>query len=240
MPQASRRRPILVGTSGFSYPAWKGTFYPAKLPGNRMLAHYASVFRTVEINLTFRSTPTAALLADWRRATPAGFRFACKAPQAITHHRRLGGDAQSHAAAFSALLVGLGTQRGPILCQLPPNLKADVPRLDAFLGGLPPDTGLAFEFRHPSWFSDDTFATLARHRASLCIADAETLTTPVVATAPIGYLRLRRDDYAPADLARWAAIAQGTRGWQRVYVYFKHEDEGRGPRFAEQFVAQLG
>lgn len=235
-----RPRPVLVGTSGFSYPAWKGSFYPARLPASRMLEHYASVFRTVEINLTFRTLPSDALLGRWRAATPAGFRFVCKAPQSITHRRRLLGDAATEAASFWTRLAELGTQRGPVLFQLPPNLKADEPRLAAFLAALPDDLEGVFEFRHASWFTDGVFATLKRHRAALCIADSDTLTTPVISTAAVGYLRLRRDHYEPAALAQWAQIARETRGWRKVYVYFKHEDAGHGPAFAQQFIAQLG
>lgn len=233
-------RAVLVGTSGFSYPAWKGTFYPPKLPATRMLEHYAGVFRTVEINLTFRMFPSEALLAKWHAATPPGFRFVCKAPQGITHRRRLRDDAATQAGDFWKRLAGLGAQRGPVLFQLPPNLKADEPRLTAFLDAIPSNLEAVFEFRHDSWFTDDIFATLTRHRAGLCIADSDTLTTPVVATGPIGYLRLRRTEYDDAALARWAAVARDTDAWQQVYVYFKHEDEGRGPVYAQQFIAHLG
>ena len=233
-------RPILVGTSGFSYPAWKGTFYPPKLPANKMLQHYATVFRSVEINLTFRQFPSETLLAGWQRVTPPGFQFVCKAPQTITHRRRLKDDASTDAAAFWNRLATLGPQRGPVLFQLPPNLKADPARLETFLAALPADLDAVFEFRHDSWFVDPIFETLQRHHAALCIADSDTLTTPVVASAPFGYLRLRRAEYTPAALATWATVARETQGWERVYVYFKHEDEGRGPVFAQQFLELLG
>ena len=232
-------RPVFVGTSGFSYPAWRGSFYPAGLPATQMLAHYAQRLRTVEINLTFHRFPTESLLAGWRKTTPAGFRFALKAPQQITHRLRLvnAGDA---ARAFCRVTAALGTQRGPLLFQLPPNLRADMPRLSAFLAELPDDVEAAFEFRHESWFTDATYDALRARGAALCIADAETLSTPFEVTGRFGYLRLRREDYPRQAIAAWAERIRDTRTWRHTYVYFKHEDAGRGPALAAALLAQLG
>jgi uncharacterized protein YecE (DUF72 family) len=229
---------VLVGTSGFSYPAWRGSFYPDDLPAREMLAFYAGALGTVEINNTFYRLPTPALLTGWARQTPTGFRFALKAPQRITHHLRLR-DAQELTARFCDAATRLGPKLGPLLFQLPPYFRADHARLADFLAGLPPGLEPAVEFRHESWFEDETYALLARHRAALCIADAEDASTPPVPTAPFGYLRLRRQDYTDADLDAWATRVRDTRPWKRTYVYFKHEETGRGPALAKAFLARL-
>ena len=237
---AARARSVrmLVGTSGFSYPAWRGTFYPEDLPAREMLSFYSHALGTVEINHTFRRLPTPALLSGWARQTPPGFRFALKAPQRITHVLRLR-DAGAVAADFCRVAAGLGPKLGPLLFQLPPYLRFDAARLGDFLATLPPRTEPVFEFRHESWFNDETYGMLRDHRAALCIADAEELTTPPVATAPFGYLRLRREDYGDADLDAWANRVRDTGQWKRVYVYFKHEESGRGPALARAFLARM-
>jgi uncharacterized protein YecE (DUF72 family) len=227
----SRAPVVLVGTSGFSYPAWRGRFYPADLPASKMLAHYARVLDTVEINLTFHRFPTKQLLTNWKRGTPTGFRFALKAPQQITHRQRLK-ESGDTVRAFAEVSSTLGTQRGPVLFQMPPNLKADVPRLEAFLAEIPKGVDATFEFRHESWFTDATYEALSTRGAALCIADSETLTTPFEPTAKFGYLRLRREDYDAAAIAAWAEKIRGVARWHRTYVYFKHEDAARGPAYA--------
>ncbi len=229
---------VLVGTSGFSYPAWRGPFYPRDLPPRRMLAFYARTFSTVEINNTFYRMPTPPLLAGWAAETPAGFRFALKAPQRITHQQRLR-DVAEPVATFCAVTARLGAQRGPLLFQLPPQLGADRPRLADLLAALPRDVEAAVEFRHPSWLDEETYGLLERHGAALCIAESEGFATPIVATAAFGYLRLRRGAYTPAELAAWAARVAAERRWQRAYVYFKHDDAGRAPALAHAFLAQL-
>lgn len=235
----SRKLPrILVGTSGFSYPAWRGPFYPSDVPASGMLRHYATVFQTVEINNSFYRMPTPALLASWKRETSPTFRFALKAPQRITHQLRLR-DAAEITQRFVTLAATLGDQCGPLLFQLPPHLRADLVRLDEFLGTLPAGTDAAFEFRHPSWLADATYEVLARHRAALCVADGEALTTPLVATAPFGYLRLRRDDYTDAALADWGRRIREIGRWKRAYVYLKHDEAGRAPELAQAFLAAL-
>jgi len=183
--------------------------------------------------------PSPALLAGWAAEVPARFRFALKAPQRITHQLRLR-DAADPLAAFCEAAGRLGRRRGPLLFQLPPYLRADLPRLDDFLATLPAGVEAAFEFRHVTWFVDETYDVLRRHRAALCIADAEELATPLVATASFGYLRLRRQDYTADDLDRWATRLRETTQWKTAYVYFKHEESGRGPALAKEFLGRMG
>ena len=228
---------FLVGTSGFSYPAWRGPFYPEKLPAAGMLAFYAGAFPVVEINNTFYRMPAPKMLASWVAQTPAHFRFALKAPQQITHRLRLK-EAAEPTREFVRRSEALGEKRGPLLFQLPPNLKADHARLETFLATLPSGLEPAFEFRHESWFRDETWSLLRAHGAGLCIAQTDDLDTPLVATAPFGYVRLRRE-YEPAALADWAARLRAVEGWQRVYVFLKH-DEGQAPALARGFVEALG
>jgi uncharacterized protein YecE (DUF72 family) len=229
-------RPVLVvGTSGFSYPAWRGSFYPEKLPAAGMLGFYAGVFAAVEINNTFYRMPAPALLEGWREHTPPSFRFALKAPQQITHRLRLK-DAADAAGEFVRRSASLGEKRGPLLFQLPPNLKADLPRLATFLAALPGGIEPAFEFRHASWFQDATWELLRAHRTALCIAQTDDLDTPLVATASFGYVRLRREDYARDELVAWARRLRGIEGWQRAYVFVKHDEAGRAPALARMLM----
>ena len=221
-----------VGTSGYSYPAWKGAFYPAKLPAKQFLRFYGSRFPAVEINSTFRAAPKPAALEAWAAEVPADFRFVLKAPQRITHIKRLK-DVGDPLAQFLEVANTLKERLGPVFFQLPPNMKKDATRLADFLALLPDGCRAAFEFRHPSWFDDETFALLRDHGAALCVADADELEVPFVATADWGYLRLRRADYDDAALATWAArIRKQT--WREAFVFFKHEDEANGPRLASR------
>ncbi len=220
---------VLCGTSGYNYEPWRGPFYPEDLPKTKMLPYYASRFDTVEINYSFYRKPTAKLLGGWAAQVPERFRFALKAWQRITHHTRL--REPELASAFADAARALGPRLAPILYQLPPNLKADVPLLRDFLHHLPRDLRAAFEFRHESWFGDDTFP--------LCLAESDELATPRVRTAPFGYLRLRRTEYDEAPLREWATWVRGAGFEQDVYCYFKHEDEARGPLFAQQFQTLL-
>jgi uncharacterized protein YecE (DUF72 family) len=230
---------LYVGTSGYSYKEWKGTFYPQKLPAKQMLHYYSEHFRTVEINYTFRRLPTAPVLDTWANAVPADFQFVLKAPEAITHRKRLQ-DAGGLLAGFLEVAGKLKNRLGPLLFQLPPTLKKDAPRLRAFLTLLPPERRVAFEFRHSSWFDDEVFGLLREHRAALCSADAEDdLEVPVVATAAWGCLRLRRPDYDAAALKTWLKQVRN-HDWQDVFVFFKHEDEGKGPQLAKRFLDLAG
>jgi uncharacterized protein YecE (DUF72 family) len=222
---------VLVGTSGYNYDAWKGSFYPEDLPSRKMLSWYAERFATVEINYSFYRKPTAAILQGWAGQVPERFRFGLKVWQRITHQKRLR-DCADLVAAFCDTARALGPKLGPLLYQLPPNLKADLPLLRDFLNQLPRDLKAAFEFRHESWFAEPTWQALRDAGAALCIAESDELATPPVLTAPFGYFRLRRLDYDEAALRRWVEIVTTI---PDAFVYFKHEDEARGPAFAVHF-----
>ena len=228
---------VFTGTSGFSYDGWTGAFYPEDLPANERLAFYATKLPAVEINNTFYRMPKPELLAGWAAQVPKTFRFALKAPQRITHIKRLK-DAAEEVRFLTGAARQLGERRGPILFGLPPNLKKDLPRLDAFLALLPSDFEAAFEFRNATWLDDDVYALLRAAGAALCVAEDEKGTTPLVATAKWGYLRLRREDYTEADLDAWAERLR-TQAWASAYVFFKHEDEGRAPELARGFAERL-
>ena len=224
-----------VGTSGYSHLAWKGTFYPLKLPAKQMLPFYAQHFRTVEITSTFRRLPAVSVLESWAADVGADFRFVLKAPELITHRKRLQG-ADDTLAKFLEIAGVLKARRGPLLFQLPLTFKKDAARLGAFLALLPREQRVAFEFRHPSWFDDEIFGLLREHRVALCIADADDdLRVPFVATADWGCLRLRRPDYDDETLKRWVEQTQ-KQDWRDVFVFFKHEDEGKGPQLAKRFL----
>jgi uncharacterized protein YecE (DUF72 family) len=195
---------VLTGTSGYSYAEWKGSFYPEKFPAKAMLGYYAERFPTVEINNTFYRMPTEALVRGWAEQVPEGFTFVIKASKRITHDRRLRDCADAVEYLVRTVSV-LGPRLGPLLFQLPPNLKKDLPRLVDFLAALPPGPRAAFEFRHASWFEDDVFAALRAAGVALCVADTgEEPAAPFVATAGWGYLRLRREDFSDELLREWA------------------------------------
>jgi uncharacterized protein YecE (DUF72 family) len=226
---------LYVGTSGYSYKEWKGTFYPKGLPDKQMLRSYGERFRTVEINNTFYRLPKASVLEAWAGEVGADFKFVLKAPQRITHRQRLK-DAGDSVSDLLEVAGALKKRLGPLLFQLPPNLKKDVPRLRAFLGWLPAQRRAALEFRHPSWFDEEVLGLLRAHRAALCIAEGEDqLEVPFVATADWGYLRLRRPDYGDAELKTWVKRVRKQK-WRDTFVFFKHEDEGKGPRLAKRFL----
>jgi uncharacterized protein YecE (DUF72 family) len=220
----------LIGTSGFSYAPWRGSFYPEKLPADRMLAFYAERLPTVEINNSFYRMPSAEMLQKWAAETPPEFRFALKSPRRITHERRLA-DVGDSLTRLTEAAGALRDKLGPILFQLPPNMRKDLPRLSAFLAQLPAGLRAAVEFRHASWFEADVYEALRARDAALCVAESEDLATPLEATASWGYLRLRRQDYDDAQLRTWAEKLRA-QPWQTAYVFFKHEEEGRGPVLA--------
>lgn len=231
---------IWVGTSGFQYPEWKGRFYPETLSTKKMLAYYAARFPTVEINYTFYRTPTAAIVQAWRDETPAPYRITLKAPKRITHDARLR-DCADRVRGFCETAAALDDKRGALLFQLPPNLKKDVALLDDFLLMLPPKADAAVEFRHPSWLDDEVFDRLRRGGVALCVADSEKLSTPVAVTADHAYFRLRDEGYTPSDIARWAkTIDRQCAACRDVFVYFKHEEAGKGPEFAQLLIKELG
>src|ERR1022692_1283182 len=228
---------VLIGTSGFSYPAWRGGFYPEKMPPAKMLAYYAERLAAVEIKNTFYRMPTADVLARWAAETPPEFRFSLKSPRQITHDKRLA-DVAGAVERLAEVAHALGEKLGPVLFQLPPNLRKDLPRLDAFLAAMPQGLAPALEFRHESWFSDEVYDCLRTRRAALCIAESDEMETPLQATADWGYLRLRRTDYDDAAIARWAERLKA-QGWSSAYVFFKHEDAGKGPAAANRLREML-
>jgi uncharacterized protein YecE (DUF72 family) len=231
---------IWIGTSGYNYPEWKGSFYPADLPSAKMLPFYAARFPTVEINYTFYRMPTEKLVAGWAAQTPAPFKLTLKAPRRITHDSRLE-NCGALVDAFCRVAGTLETKLGALLFQLPPTAKKDLALLDAFLAELPPKVTAAFEFRHPSWFDADLFERLARRNLALCVADSEKMSTPVRVTADYAYFRLRDEGYTADDIRRWAeSIARETASCRDVFVYFKHEEEGKGPLFARLLMECLG
>jgi uncharacterized protein YecE (DUF72 family) len=224
---------LFAGTSGWAYPTWKPGFYPGTVPARGFLHHYAGRLTSVEVNYTFRTLPSATQLQGWLEATPPGFRFSFKAPQRITHFQRLRASEDAVVEFVEAVKPAAAAGKlGPLLFQLPPNFKADHPRLADFLeipelkaNGLQ----LAFEFRNQSWFTDATYAILRDHNVALCIAESDDLATPDVATADFRCYRLRcTGGYKPAELDAFAAQFTQLAATQDVYVYFKHEDDPTG------------
>src|SRR5262245_34427696 len=215
---------LLAGASGYSFKEWKGSFYPEDMKPEGMLAWYSARLPTVEINNTFYQMPKTAVLDNWSKSTPPAFRFAIKASRRITHLSRLKADSAADSVAFLYRnLATLAEKRGPVLFQLPPFLKKDLPRLQEFLALLPPDHRAAFEFRNDSWFDDDVYAALRSAGAALCLSEREdNAPPPLVETAPWGYVRLRLEQYAEGDFARWAARLHGT-AWREIFAFFMHE-----------------
>ncbi|QDT53663.1 hypothetical protein Pan44_16860 [Caulifigura coniformis] len=224
-----------IGTSGYSYPAWKGSFYPDKLPAKQFLSYYATQFDVVEYNGSFRTLPSDKSIDDWATQTPAAFRFVLKAPQKITHIRRLK-EAGDDLQQLAACVTRLKKRAAPVLFQLPPNFKQDLARLEEFLKHAKKPIQAAFEFRHESWLNDDTCRLLKKHKAALVVADAEDLPeTPLVPTAGWGYLRLRRENYTDAALRKWIRRIEAM-NWKEVFVFFKHEDTGTGPKLGQRLL----
>lgn len=230
---------LFVGTSGYSYKEWKGGFYPKELPDGDMLRSYAERLPAVEINNTFYRLPKESVLAGWAEQVPPDFRFVLKASRRITHIKRLR-EAGDEAKYLYQTARSLGRRLGPILFQMPPNFQKDLPRLQDFLGNIPADKTAAFEFRHPSWFGDDVYESLRARGCALCLADTEeNPVSRIVATAPWGYFRLRKEKYPKKALADLAGQI-GAQGWESVYVFFKDEGEGVGPKLAMQFLELAG
>jgi uncharacterized protein YecE (DUF72 family) len=231
---------IWIGTSGFQYAEWKGSFYPEDLPTAKMLPFYADRFNTTEINYTFHRIPAAKTIDNWKALTPEKFQFALKAPQKITHWSKLR-DCADTMRYFHDVTSNLGGKLGPVLFQLPPTFKKDVVLLADFVNCLPTGARAAFEFRHESWFGDDVWQALQSRNVALCIAETEDFATPKVITADYGYLRLRREDYVTEDVIRWTEfVREHTERWTDAFVYFKHEDAGIGPKLARQMMDLLG
>lgn len=232
--------PFWIGTSGYNYPEWKGGFYPQKLPANQMLSYYAQRLSTVEINYTYYRMPNAKTLESWNVATPERFKLTLKAPKRITHEARLR-NCEDNLRYFIQTAAQLGPKLGALLFQLPPGFKQDVALLDEFLAIIPEGTCAAFEFRHGSWLSEETYARFRERNLALCVADSETMATPITVTADYAYFRLRDEGYSSNDIADWARrIRAATADCKDVYVYFKHEEAGKGPEFARIFLDTLG
>lgn len=224
---------LYVGTSGFSYPEWRGAFYPKGLPADQMLEHYSGVFSTVELNNTFYRFPRTEHVEQWRRATPAGFRFSIKASRQITHNRRLK-DVDELVRVQLERISGLEDRRGPLLFQLPPSLRRDLPLLNEFLYALPP-MPLALEFRHASWYTDEVYAVLAEHRAALVIMESDEDEPVMRFVGPIVYLRLHRSTYPPDALQAWAdRVREHLTANKDVYAYFTHEEGAPAPDYARE------
>jgi len=229
---------VLVGTSGYNYPEWRGTFYPEKFSTAKMLAYYAERFPTVEVNYTFYRLPTEKLLAGWAAGTPEAFSFTLKAPRRITHDAKLQ-RCEDLIQTFCRTARTLGPKLATLLFQLPPTFKKDAAGLKSFLDLLPEGTRAALEFRHPSWFDGDIFDLLRSRNIALCVADSEKLHAPVEITAGYAYFRLRDEGYQQEDIERWAETIRNLKGVSDVFVYFKHEEQGLGPEFARRLIAAL-
>ena len=226
---------VLIGTSGYSYAEWKGSFYPEKMAAKDMLRFYAERFPTVEINNTFYRMPKEALLQGWADQVPENFTFVIKASQRITHFKRLKECGEPLTYLFRVTST-LGARLGPLLFQLPPNFRKDVPRLQSFFDAMPDRRRVAVEFRHASWFDDEVYDTLRRQGAALCVADTgEDPAVPLVATTDWGYLRLRREEFGDAELRDWARRIR-EQPWVDAYVFLKHEEEGKGPKLAARLM----
>jgi uncharacterized protein YecE (DUF72 family) len=225
---------VYVGTSGFSYKEWKGAFYPEDLPASEMLAYYSTRLNAVEINNTFYRMPSAKLLDGWAERVSGDFSFVLKASQRITHHKRLK-EAEEPLSYLLETTARLGDRLGPMLFQLPPYLKKDVERLASFVALFPDGFRAAFEFRHETWFDPEVYEVLESRHLALVTADTDDdKPAPVTLTAPYGYARLRRERYEPGELETWARRLTEP-GWADLYVFFKHEDAGAGPRLAARF-----
>ena len=219
-----KNKKLLAGASGYSYKEWKGNFYPETISPEEMLAWYSQRLPTAEINNTFYRMPKASVLEHWAATTPAGFRFSIKASQRITHMARLKEESATEPLGYLYKnLEALGDKRGPVLFQLPPNMKKDLPRLTTFLGLLPKDHRAAFEFRNDAWFDDDVYAALKGAGAALVLSEREdNAPPPLVETASWGYVRLRLEEYSDDGLKQWARTLEAT-SWREIYVYFMHE-----------------
>jgi len=226
---------LYVGTSGYSYKEWKGSFYPEQITPPEMLSYYASRLPAVELNNTFYRMPRPDTIESWKSQVPADFRFSVKATQSITHYRRLK-DAGAQTKQMLETVAAFGDRLGVVYFRLPEDMKKDLERLETFLRELPAEIRIAFDFRHPTWFDDDVYELLRRYKRVLCVSDTDELPLDHIdKTADWGYLRLRRVNYSKADLTRWIERIRAQQ-WKTAFVFFKHEDEGTGPKLAAQFI----
>ena len=226
---------LYVGTSGYSYKEWKGSFYPEKISASEMLSYYAAHLPAVELNNTFYRLPQRSTVENWREQVPDNFRFSVKAPQVITMFKRLK-DAAPQTKNLLAMASVLEDRLGAVLFRLPEDMKKDLNRLESFLKILPADTPAAFDFRHPTWFDDEVRDLLRSHNRVLVMSDTnETPLKHIDKTADWGYVRLRRVRYTKAELTAWSKRIKA-QNWKQTFVFFKHEDEGTGPKLAAQFI----
>jgi uncharacterized protein YecE (DUF72 family) len=229
---------MYVGTSGYSYKEWKGSFYPEDLSEKKMLSYYSERFNTVEINNTFYRMPKQSVLESWKEQVPREFKFIIKAPKRITHIKKLEPDDSSEY--FFKTVSNLDDSLGVMLFQLPPYFKKDTARLELFIKALPVNIKSAFEFRNKSWFDEEVYHLLKENNLALCIADTdEEPAEEIVQTADWAYLRLRRSAYNAASFKKWNEIFS-KHNWNEAYILFKHEDEGKGPKFARKFIEVTG
>ena len=225
---------LYAGTSGYSYKEWKGRFYPEKIAPKNMLAYYASRLHAVELNNTFYRMPQPGMIESWKAQVPENFRFSVKAPQVITHFRRLK-DAGPQTRIMLKTIAALEDRLGAVIFRMPEDMKKDLKRLETFLKVLPAETPVVFDFRHPTWFDDEVVELLRSQKRVFCVSDIEELPeSHTYRTADWGYVRLRRGKYTKAELVRWVKRIKAQK-WKDTYVFFKHEDEATGPGLAEQF-----
>ena len=224
---------IYVGTSGYSYKEWKGSFYPENISPKEMLSYYAARFQAVELNNTFYRLPQPGMVESWKAQVPDNFRFTMKGPQSVTHFRRLK-DAAWVTRSMLKTVAALEDRLGAVLFRLPEDMEKDLGRLETFLKDLPADTRAAFEFRHASWFDEDVFALLRSQNRVLCVSDRDEMPmNHIDKTADWGYVRLRRVKYSKSDLTAWVDRVRA-QNWKETFVFFKHDDEGTGPKLAAQ------
>jgi len=225
---------LYVGTSGYSYKQWKGSFYPEDLSDKKMLSFYAGHFNTVEINNTFYRMPKQQVLESWKKEVNPDFKFVIKAPKQITHIKKL--EAGDSSGYFINTVSALQDQLGVLLFQLPPYFKKDLAKLETFVDTIPGNMKAAFEFRNASWFDDEVYNCLKKKNFALCLTDTdEKPLTDLIPTADWSYLRLRKTEYTPGELKKWNDTVS-SQSWNEAYVFFKHEDEGKGPQFAKEFL----
>ena len=229
-----------VGVSGFSYPSWKGRFYPADLKSDDFLAHYSKNLDSVEINSSFYAQPKADTVKNWSQTTGAKFRFSFKAPRQVTHILKLGAGSSEAADRFSKAIDVLGSRRGPVLFQLPPYSKQDLKVLEEFLSKTSAIKNRVFEFRHESWLQDSTYRLLDENGAGFCIADTEDLKPTLRVTGGIAYFRLRKDSYDEDAIDRWAErISETSKGLRESYAYLRHDETGENAVLAQRLSKRL-
>jgi uncharacterized protein YecE (DUF72 family) len=225
-----------VGTSGYSYNEWKGNFYPEDIKPKDMLPYYSKHFSTVEINNTFYRIPKKEVFENWKEQVPAKFRFILKAPQIITHIKRLKTDVKDTVDYFAKVSSALDEKRGVVLFQMPPSFKLNIDRLKDFIEIIPEELKCAFEFRHEEWFNENVYDLLRKRNFALCLSDTdEEPVKELINTADWSYLRLRRLEYKKKDLSEWMKKIK-SQNWKETFIFFKHEDEGKGPEFAKKFI----